>query len=99
MADSRLNHFHGLATLWRSIGLVEMMRTTTEPAVVSRALKVSLVAGTLYNLINQGEKVAALAFGEINYIKLSLTYLMPYLVSTYTAVSMKMAECRHSEPG
>jgi hypothetical protein len=62
-----------------------------EGAVMVRALKVALVAGTLYNLINQGEKVACLAFGEINYLKISLTYLMPFLVSTYTAVSMKMA--------
>ncbi|MDT8444407.1 MAG: nitrate/nitrite transporter NrtS [Desulfuromonadales bacterium] len=80
------------------IGLVEKMRTVTEPTIIARSLKVSLVAGTLYNLINQGEKVASLAFGEIDYLKLSLTYLMPYLVSTYTAVSMKMAECRDPVP-
>ncbi len=60
-------------------------------AVMHRAMKVALVAGTLYNLINQGEKVANLTFGEINYLKVALTYLMPFVVSTYTAVSMKRA--------
>ena len=65
--------------------------TALDRAVMARAMKVALVAGTLYNLINQGEKVACLAFGEINYLKVALTYFMPFVVSTYTAVSMKLA--------
>lgn len=76
------------------MSLVQVVRFAAEPLVVIRAIKVALIAGSLYNLINQGERIATLAFGEINYVKLSLTFLMPYLVSTYTAVSMKLAECR-----
>ena len=66
------------------------MRTALDRAVMARAVKGPLIAGTLYNLINPGDKVACLAFGKINYLKLFLTYLMPFLVSTYTAVSIKM---------
>lgn len=55
------------------------------PNVVKSALIVGLVVGTLLNLINQGD--AILSGGPIVVWKLLLTYVVPYMVSTYGAVT------------
>lgn len=61
----------------------------TQP-VVLKALKISFVVGTILNLINQGDLLISLAWQEINIFKLLLTYMVPYSVTTYTAVTMKL---------
>jgi hypothetical protein len=67
------------------------LRTICEDCVADgvprRSLYVALVVGTVLNLINQGD--AILGAGSINWIKLSLTYLVPYAVCTYGAVCAK----------
>ena len=55
--------------------------------VPGRSLRVALVVGTVLCLINQGD---ALLGGEVNWAKAALTYVVPYLVSTYGAVSFRM---------
>lgn len=50
---------------------------------------VALLIGTILNLINQGD--AIFSGGPINWIKVVLTYLVPYAVSTYGAVSYRMS--------
>lgn len=60
------------------------------PSVINRALKVSLIVGTTLNLINQGEALIALEIANLSFIKLTLTYLVPYGVTTYTATAMKV---------
>ena len=54
--------------------------------VVARAFGMSLVVGTLLALINHGEVLLTLAPGGIQTIKIALTYLVPYGVSTYSSV-------------
>jgi hypothetical protein len=46
------------------------------------------VVGTILNLINQGD--ALFGPGPINWVKVLLTYLVPYVVSTYGAVSYRL---------
>ena len=62
----------------------------TSKSVISRAIKVSLVVGTLLNLINQGDSLFHLNFENLHILKLCLTYLVPYSVTTYTATAMKI---------
>jgi len=52
--------------------------------VVRSSLVVAVVVGSILNLINQGDAL----FGEEPVVlwKLGLTYVVPYLVSTYGAV-------------
>lgn len=50
-----------------------------------RALKLAAVVGTILLLINQWE--ACLGEAPIQWAKAILTYMVPYLVSTYTSVS------------
>jgi len=58
--------------------------------IVIRALKVSLVVGSILNLINQGDAILIFDLSNINLSKLLLTYAVPYSVTTYTAVSLKL---------
>ena len=60
------------------------------PSVIQRALKVALIVGTTLNLINQGEALVTFDLINLNLLKLALTYLVPYSVTTYTAVAMKV---------
>ena len=56
-----------------------------KPEVVARAFKVALIVGTALTLINQGDRlIAGMAPG---WIKMALTYLVPYCVSTHGAVT------------
>ena len=55
-------------------------------SVVIPAIKVALFVGTLLALINHAEKFASLAFSASDLFKILLTYLVPYGVSTWSAV-------------
>src|SRR5579863_6179052 len=60
--------------------------------VPRRSFVVALIVGTILNLINQGD---ALVTGmPIDVVKLLLTYLVPYCVSTYGAVSYRLHAAR-----
>ena len=58
--------------------------------VPRRAATVALIVGTILNTINQGD---ALVTGRpLDWLKLGLTFLVPYCVSTHGAVTAKLAE-------
>jgi hypothetical protein len=54
--------------------------------VVSRAFNVALLVGTLLALINHGERILFLTLSSEDFVKVVLTYLVPYGVSTWSAV-------------
>ena len=56
--------------------------------VPRRSLYVALIVGTVLNLINQGDALIGMA--SINWLKLFLTYCVPYAVCTYGAVSYQL---------
>jgi hypothetical protein len=60
--------------------------------VPRRSLYVALVVGTVLNLINQGD--ALIGAGSIDWLKVVLTYCVPYAVCTYGAVTTQMAQSR-----
>lgn len=55
--------------------------------IMRRALRVSAVVGTLLCIINQWE--AIFIDGKPDFLKVVLTYLVPFGVSTYSAVLLK----------
>lgn len=57
--------------------------------VPRRSLYVALVVGTVLNLINQGD--ALLGSAPVNWVKVVLTYFVPYAVCTYGAVCAQLA--------
>jgi hypothetical protein len=62
------------------------LQVATEPAVVRRALKYAVVVGVILILINHGD---ALLHGDLTtgrLLKMGLTVLVPYAVSTASSV-------------
>ncbi|MBQ0813467.1 MAG: nitrate/nitrite transporter NrtS [Marinobacter sp.] len=60
-----------------------------------RAAKLAVVVGTLLVLINQWEAVTGST--AVDWLKVALTYCVPYLVSTYTSVSKDLYLLREAE--
>jgi hypothetical protein len=56
--------------------------------VLVRALKVALFVGTILAFINHGEKIFGLSLSVQDWFKVTLTYLVPYCVSTWSAVAV-----------
>ena len=56
--------------------------------VVSTAIKVALFVGTVLALINHGPSLLALELSREQVLQISLTYLVPYGVSTYSSIKM-----------
>ena len=59
-------------------------------SIMIRAFKISFIVGSILNIINQGDNLLLLDFENINITKFILTYAVPYLVTTYTAISLKL---------
>jgi len=69
--------------------LRRVIRFSLSDGVPLRSGRIALVVGTILNLISQGDAI----FGTTpaNWIKIVLTYLVPYGVGTYGAVSYRMS--------
>jgi PAS domain S-box-containing protein len=65
--------------------------TALSSSVLKRALVVAAVVGSILNLINQGWQITHADWTHINYIKMGLTFLVPYLVSTYSSTKAKLS--------
>ena len=59
-----------------------------------RSLRVAVIVGTILNLINQGDALFAGRTPDLT--KLLLTFVVPYFVSTYGAVSFRMQLARYA---
>jgi hypothetical protein len=69
--------------------LNQAFRYALSDGIPLRSFYIALVVGTILNLINQGDALFATA--QINWIKIVLTYFVPYAVSTYGAVSYRLS--------
>ncbi len=65
--------------------------------VAKRSLAVALIVGSVLNLINQGD--ALWGRQPIDIVKLILTFMVPFGVSTYGAVSYRLRHERQIDPG
>jgi hypothetical protein len=54
--------------------------------VVVRAVKVAFIVGTILAFINHGDRIVTLSLDTQGLLKVALTYLVPYCVSTWSAV-------------
>lgn len=58
------------------------------PAIVKRSFIIAAIVGTILNLINQGDMIDDMS--NFDWWKCLMTYMVPYCVSTYGAVSALM---------
>ena len=61
------------------------LQLARRPAIIKRSLIIAAIVGTILNLINQGDVINDMA--QFDLWKCLLTYIVPYCVSTYGAVS------------
>lgn len=66
-----------------------LLEAAVANGTLRRSLVTSIVVGTILTTINHGDFI--LAGDDLNYVKIGLNYLVPYLVATYGAVSAKYA--------
>ena len=62
------------------------LRLATSPDVVRRALWYAVVVGAILIAINHGDALARADLGAARLIKMALTALVPYAVSTLSSV-------------
>ena len=80
---------------WRTV-----WEYTISTGVPRRSLMAAAVVGTILNLINQSDVL--FAGRSLDWTKLLLTYLVPYCVTTYGAVSFRLEAARRiadADPG
>jgi hypothetical protein len=63
-----------------------------QKSVVRRALIVALVVGPILTLINQYDAIIGRTFGPRFFLKLGLTFLVPYSVSNYSSVMAPLSQ-------
>jgi len=65
-----------------------LLQTASQSHIVIAAIKVSLVVGTVLNLINQGDRL--LDDLPLSWPHVGLNYLVPYCVASYSAARNEM---------
>ncbi|HVB10763.1 MAG TPA: nitrate/nitrite transporter NrtS [Bacillota bacterium] len=62
-----------------------------QPPLVRNGVKVAAAVGSLLTLINQGDVLARGVITPLVLVKIVLTYMVPYAVATYGALSVNRA--------
>lgn len=80
----------------------DWLRIAAEPAVVRRALKTAALVGALLIAINHGEALVHGPIDRARLLRIALTLLVPYAVSTSSSVaalrSMRVASAAAEAP-
>lgn len=72
----------------------EWISLAFSPPVRQRAIKVALLVGVILAVINYGDKIINGSFELRDLTKMFLSFLVPYCVSTYSAVSAMRAQAK-----
>ena len=81
-----------------SPGLQVWHRLARRRDIVLRAVRVALLVGTVLALINHGDKLIYGGMQTSDYLKILLTYLVPYCVSTHSSVrAARLSESKPAE--
>lgn len=63
----------------------DWLKIAMQNNIMMRAVKVALVVGSILMLINLGDVILSNGLQIKEFIKITLTYLVPYCVSTYSS--------------
>ena len=70
----------------------------TERGIVITSVKVALFVGSILALINYGDRIfLRLDMHAMDWVKLAVTYCVPYCVATYGAARYAMRHARDKE--
>ena len=63
------------------------VRAAGRPEVTGRSLRVSLIVGTILVAVNYADRWLGGTLAAADYVKILVTYLVPYCVSTWVSVA------------
>lgn len=66
--------------------LTPWLKLATRGSVTRRAVVIASLVGTLLALINHGDQMLVGAMSGLNWRQVFVTFLVPYMVSTYSSV-------------
>ena len=70
----------------------------TERGIVTTSAKVALFVGSILALINYGDRIfLRFDMRAVDWVKLAVTYCVPYCVATYGAARYAMRHAREKE--
>ena len=67
--------------------MIEWLRIARRRDIVTRSSKVAMIVGTILIAINYGDRLIIGAILPNEWMKMMLTFCVPYCVSTYASVS------------
>lgn len=62
----------------------------TRKDIFKRSLKIALIVGSILALLNHGDKIISARYTINDIIKILITYLVPFCVSTYSSVAYEI---------
>ncbi|MFT5583246.1 MAG: hypothetical protein ACI9VR_000824 [Cognaticolwellia sp.] len=77
---------------------MQWIRVALSPGVVSRAVKVALVVGSILSLVNQGSVLLHGDLADFDAMQGLLSFVVPYFVATYGATSALISISAQLEP-
>lgn len=72
--------------------MMRWLRIALRADVVRRSAKVASVIGTILALINYWDRLIPYSLDFNAWVKIAMTYCVPYCVSTYASVSATLAQ-------
>jgi hypothetical protein len=73
-------------------GVRALLRVAMDSRIAAPALKVAIVVGLFLNIINQG--VRLMEGDGLNWLQVTLNFLVPYCVASYSAARNELRERR-----
>ena len=80
---------HHVLPVQEVVYMTEFIKLFFSGKIARAAIRVSLVVGTLLNVVNQGSQI--LAGTGISWPHLFLNYLVPYCVASYSAAKNELS--------
>ena len=76
------------------------LTVVTERGIVTTSAKVALFVGTVLGLINYGDRIfLRFDMHTLDWVKLAVTYCVPYCVATYGAAKYAMRHAARKKGG
>ena len=71
--------------------MIDWFRLALRKDILARGLKIGVVVGTLLTAINYGDVLIAGEVLPLMYVKILMTFCVPFCVSTYASVAAARA--------
>ncbi|MEM7472941.1 MAG: nitrate/nitrite transporter NrtS [Pseudomonadota bacterium] len=77
---------------------LSFMAIATQRSVRLRAIRIAAVVGVVLALLNHGDKIIAGAVDTMTVVKIALTFMVPYCVSTFSSVQAVRDKMQSLQP-